>query len=478
MRWPRPARVRLAIATCVTAFALLPATPALAGGGIQVSINGVPGPFISIATLGTDVDVAPNPIAIKSYIFGGPPATQNYPGTSVAEVARLAGVDPGSMTSAAAMVVHFPGTVTLSQDEVVSGFTNPLEAPSFPKGFAVFKEYDLDEVQFSRPMRTTTDTGDDGVEGLDGVVQVDLATAAPVLRVTAQADQTNVKPNVPVTFTAVPGAGQDANGWTYTWDFGDRTGTSASAVPTAQHEYKTAGTYLARVTVDHGQSGGVSPLVQIVVGAPVGDPGGDPGNGGGPGTAVPSTPGSSTAPTAAISGTGRAPADATSSGKNTSKDRKDVTGKDRGSGAHQSTAGPGKGKDSGSGSSTGTVASSGGSGQTPSSTTASTTTGTASTARSRAAGSAARSALARRPLTSGAQRIEGVLLAGDGSLASAVSSQRASAVARRQQHAARSGHGSSSGWVAWSAGVLALLALLAAGAALEQFPASRRIVYS
>lgn len=279
----RHRRVSLAIVLAAGLYAGAPAgaSGAAAKGGVQVTINGQPGPRLATETLSGNE--GPRQITtIRD--SSGQRSTDSVGGTPAATLVQLVGIDPASVQQLE--VIHPSGgeTVLLETAEIVDGFDGD------PKGtrFATFDAGSGSGVSFFRPLRSADDANnrDRFSASINEDLKVNLFTDAPPLNVTASADRMRSSAGKDVFFRAR----SDGNRrHFYFWDFGDGT---VGDGPDPAHTFAAAGTYDVTVTVTspNGSSGVAGPLRIRVGKARTG------------GTAT--TPGATTAPGGGSGGSG------------------------------------------------------------------------------------------------------------------------------------------------------------------------------
>jgi PKD domain len=413
------------LVSAVSAAAIAALVPALAGadgGGVRTTVSGHTGPTVSAAMLDADVP----PMQATTRTASGQETHDDHAGTSAQQLVVLAGIDPAHVTSMAIERPSTTGAVVLTHAEIVAGFNgDPLGGVRQ----ATFRNYDGagGGVQFFRPMRDALDANQpdelDAPTGADLVVQ--LTTDGPVLAVTPHADPNPAPNGTPVRFTATGAAGA-----TYAWDFGDgQTGAGAAVDHTYAGENQS---YTVTVTALTSDGGSGAAIVHVQVGAP-----------GGAGSVTPAA----VAPAASAGGGGA------SGGGGSAK---------RVGGGRGGPAAPSQGLARGA--ATSPPRHRGAHAQTRSG-----TAGTTAAPRSQPARPAAARARARRPPASpaphatGASRISGVVLAGEGAAADLA----AGTDARAQRAAARAAAAASQPLSWWLLAGLGLALLLGLGAARE-----------
>lgn len=427
-------RASLVIVLATGLFAGVPtwASGASAGGGVQVTINGQPGPRLSGGTLSGNE--GPRQSATIRDSSGGR-STVSVGGTPASTLVELIGINPSSVQQLVVLGPSGSESVALDTDDIVEGFAGD------PKGtrFATFDASSGNGVSFFRPLRDDADINNrDRLNApISKDLEVQLFTDAPALNVTSSADRMKPSAGTDVRFEA----SSDGNRRHYFfWDFGD--GTDGFGRSTA-HVFAAAGTYDVTVTVTspNGSSGVAVPLrIQV-------------------GTAK--TGGTATTPRAT------APAGGGSGGSGTGGGQESSGGGSGGPGAP--TSGPAKGEEGTGGSS-------------------------ASRARRRAREKAAAGRRAERaksafkskapaPAPDNADRQPGSTVRGklvaDSSAVSSEALAAAEALARlpdRSRTAARAAAGSDSSLLGRAVGGALLLGLLMTGAMREGLRPSRRLL--
>jgi hypothetical protein len=233
-------------------------------------------PLITSAEIEQNVDVA--------FPQGGGPWT----GMSVKRLSELLGVAPMSLATTTAMAVTSPdgaGTLGISQSQVASGYPHSAE----PTVYAVFEVANAsfpadDNDGFFDPEAYDAGFEPDAPGGLFPVdVYVNgtvLGVPEPVFTVctpgVGQSVGFSLPPGGVVTLGQQPGSPADANGLTYSWDFGDGSPpTPFAASSSTSYPFAAQGTFDVRVTAeDAAGNAGVSPVAaQVVVGPTQGTPG-------------------------------------------------------------------------------------------------------------------------------------------------------------------------------------------------------------
>jgi PKD domain-containing protein len=282
------ARVAMPVAAVLVLLVL--AMPAAAASGIQVSINGVPGPFISAAMVTNNADVEPQPgqsppfdagmsLKLLSEMVGVAPDVElngnpaNY---------TLIGIDVGD---AALQPRGSTSPVGVSQLNIMAGYPDALGHAYY----AVFYVTGLG-VELGTPVpgggALPTHAYTENWEA-DGILPVDIENFGTVLGVPqpvfdvctpdiGQAVGFSMPVGGVVTLGQQSGAPADTDGLRYSWDFGDGSpATALSSSDTTTHAFAAPGTYDVRLTaVDAANNAGVSPVAaQVVVGTSQGTPG-------------------------------------------------------------------------------------------------------------------------------------------------------------------------------------------------------------
>lgn len=245
----RHRRTSLVILLAAGLFAGVPAGASGAGGGVQITINGQPGPRVSAQTLSENQ--GPRQVTTIRDSSGGR-STASVGGTPAATLVQLVGINPSSVEQLD--VLGPSGSVVLDSDEIVKGFDGD------PKGtrFATFDSSSGNRVSFFRPLRDDDDSNNrDRINAPAGKdLDVNLFTNGRALNVTASAARMTPSAGSDVRFRA------RADGNTrrfYFWDFGDGTvGSERDPV----HAFAAPGTYDVTVTVTtpNGSSGVAGPL--------------------------------------------------------------------------------------------------------------------------------------------------------------------------------------------------------------------------
>lgn len=286
---PRCLTVLVATLVAVGAYP----SASIAAAGVQVTINGAPGAFISPDEITQNIDVEPQPgqyelvqeglsAKLLAELVGVAPAyslntmTAGGTGTFIPQSAQLGGSNP----------------TQLSRADVVSGFTADFTNPPFTT-FAIFQSHpDASDVDFDTPEYVNNGFTQPLYYFVlesrpDAPFPVDLAVSGTVLSVpqpvfdvcTPGVGQTvdfGLPPGGVVGFGQGQGAPADTNGLTFSWDFGDGSPpTALSATSATSHAFAAVGTFDVRLTaVDAAGNAGVSPVAaQVAVGSAPGPPG-------------------------------------------------------------------------------------------------------------------------------------------------------------------------------------------------------------
>jgi PKD repeat protein len=226
--------------TAVVALAGYAVTAGAAGAeeGLQLSVNGVQGPFVSAPT-GDTVNL------------------------NTVQAAELAGVAPADNLTQMVINDTNDTPLALDQSQIVNGYGSPASLGLFQivnEGVSVgYTFYNSPgggqyEAPGSSPIYVSL--------SVTGTV---LGVLSPV--VTSPADPVFGEPVVfnapgPVLSDAyTPNSPADTNGLMYSWDFGDGSpATAPSSSPSVSHTFTSAGTYDVSVTVtDAAGNAGVSP---------------------------------------------------------------------------------------------------------------------------------------------------------------------------------------------------------------------------
>jgi PKD domain len=469
----RSARALARLWWCVLGgFVLAAACAAQAlASGVQISINGGPGPLISPTEMSENADE----------YFPTSPGTGPKTLLSAKALVELAGISPSDLTAQNAMIA----TTTVCTYNSNTGACQ----------IATYSQVSLTEAQVVDP-GTTFDINDETQKlyisggyqewGLDSPMPVDLEVSPSVLILGVPqptAYPTNPALDRTVEFTepgpiSLPSGGEDTNGLQYSWDFGDGSPSSPeSSSPYVSHAYAATGTYDARVTVtDAAENAGVSPQAAVVTvgpattgqgngngtggegaGSQAGSHGSSPTGGGtAPPTALPTGPskGSLAAHTPAV-----APKPSpTSTGSGSRGGRGDSGGNGNAGGKGGGQGGGAGGKGSGAGGSS----SASGHGQAGGGAAASGTLDSGAGRQRHAKPDATLGPLASAGLM-------GVLLESSGAPASNDASASTLGALSLLQSVAREsdGSGSSAGLPAWLLGILAVVLLLVSGVVRE-----------
>jgi len=223
------------------------------GGGVEISINGQPGPRLSSGTLSENE--GPRQLTTTRDSAGGVSRT-TVGGTPAATLVQLLGITPSSVQQ---LQVSGPsGSVTLETSEIVNGFDGDTKGTRF----ATF-DASSGRVVFFRPLRDADDANNsDRISAQFGTdLKVDLFTNAAPLTVTSSVDRMRASLGADLRFHA--SADGDGRHF-YFWDFGDGT---VGDGPSPAHAFASTGTYDVVVTVTTPRGGaGVALPLQIRVG--------------------------------------------------------------------------------------------------------------------------------------------------------------------------------------------------------------------
>lgn len=274
MRWVVIACATLAAAALTAAPAGAASAPCPAGEPcVVVHVVGDAGspPDTTVVTL-TDLadwtDVTDTQYLVRSTPGGSVTSEPLSQGVSIRHLLQQLGIAPSSVTYTA-IVGRTPYQSLLSAQ--THDFDDPT-SPDFP--FQSGLEPVLwpigsdDAIGYLRPLR-----GDSDVNGRDfmqtfseGAFDLTVHTSGTVLRPTVTAQPRSVRAGQTVSFTATVDDPDATEQLSYTWSFGDGSGTGPQSARTTTHRYSTAGSYYAYVeVVGTNGSTGESATVEITV---------------------------------------------------------------------------------------------------------------------------------------------------------------------------------------------------------------------
>lgn len=257
---------RAAVLLAGTATLAVPA-PALADGGVIVTINDDPGrgKLLTFARVAGGVDQ--NQVATTRRV-NKQDNTEFISGTRAKRLVELAGVAPSALDGDSAMSVSSSdgGTpVTVTAAEVNGGlFGDPIGLPD--PHYATFSTDFGREVNFFRPLRASTDTNTANVDPpTTSDLRVHLQTTGQLLTVhiTPSSTQIDAKQNVAFDVTVTPQP--DDSDATYTWDYEGNGEPVTTSAADSSHIYETNGLFAAtlNVTTLDGDSGSASVDIQV-----------------------------------------------------------------------------------------------------------------------------------------------------------------------------------------------------------------------
>ncbi|MDQ3629695.1 MAG: hypothetical protein M3417_00150, partial [Actinomycetota bacterium] len=211
----RRQRASLVIILATGLFAGVPAwaPDAFARSGVQLTINGQPGPRLSFETL--TENQGPRQLTTTRDSAGGR-SKQSVGGTPAATLVQLIGFNPSSVDQLEVLRPGGGGSVLLDTDEIVDGFDGD------PRGtrFATFDTSRGNRIFFFRPLRSDGLSSERVTGPIGKDLRVNLFTDAPALNVTSSADKTKSSAGADVRFrSSADGDGRHF----YFWDFGDGT---------------------------------------------------------------------------------------------------------------------------------------------------------------------------------------------------------------------------------------------------------------
>jgi hypothetical protein len=237
-------------------------------GGVQITINGGAGRYVTHAELAGDQDQP----AVETTTSISPRETRYIGGTSAKELVRLAGVGLPALAdpplNGAAMTVTFAGDrsppVSLTAAEVRDGLTGDPLGPrqaTFDAGYSSV-------VRFTQPLRAGASRYDYVESPLDRDLLVDINTTGHALQVQLSASSLRIEHGESVSFSATVSPAPSGSSVTYDWDFEGNDEPVQLPGPAGSHVYAVDGSYTARLTVttDDGSSG--TDAVAIQVGTP------------------------------------------------------------------------------------------------------------------------------------------------------------------------------------------------------------------